>query len=730
MSFLSSAQLRTAGFALTLAGSLLAAPPLRADAPRTCLVLSGGGARGFAHVGVLKALEEHGVQIDCITGTSMGAIVGGLYASGKSAADLERLVLGLDWEAMFSERPPRQELSLRRKEEDFRFPLPFEIGLRDWKFGLPRGAFATSHLELELKALTAQLPEDLAFDRLPIPFRAVATDLESGAIKVFERGPLRTAMRASMSVPGAFAPTEVKGRLYGDGGLVKNLPVDLAHELGATRVIAVNIGTPLAPREELGSFVGVTRQMINILTEQNVREQLTRLDAARDLLISPELGDIGATDFTRGAAAIAAGYAAVQAARQRLVEFAATGPQRIATPPAAPVDPERIDFVDFRPLEFADPEVLAATMDTRPGQAFDRATLHADLARLQGRGDFERLDYSLVTERDRKGVLIEATEKSWGPNYLRFSLTASTDFRGDGSFNLRLGHVRTWVNRLGAEWRNEVQIGRTRRLRSEFYQPLSAANWLYADAHFEHERRLLDVFAAGERVAQFDLATSRFGLDLGAPIGKWGEGRLGLTLAHISAEPSVSIFPVTYSAREAGYTAAIVYDQLDSVSFPRDGSRVKLSILAATKTLGSDASYLQAQIEAQKAFTVGVNTVNLALLAGGYGADDKTGGIGFSLGGFQQLSGFRNDEFRGNYVFLVRAAAYRQVGQLPAFGRAVYLGGSLEAGNVWATRHERRQLRTAASLFVGADTPMGPFYLAYGRGSGGASAVYLFLGRP
>jgi len=722
-------QFRHTVFTLLLALLAPVAPALSGEHPRTCLVLSGGGARGFAHVGVLKALEEKGVHVDCITGTSMGAIVGGLYASGMNAAALERLVLSLDWEAMFSERPPRQELSLRRKDEDFRFPLPFEIGLRDWKFGLPRGAFATSRLELELKSLTAHLPEDIAFDRLPIPYRAVATDLESGAIKVFSQGPLRVAMRASMSVPGAFAPTEANGRLYGDGGLVKNLPVDLAHSLGARRVIAVNIGTPLSPRSELSSFVGVTRQMINILTEQNVREQLSRLDEEKDLLIAPDLGDIGATDFTRGAEAIAAGYAAATAMGTRLAAFAGD-PNRAARAPRALAEPERIDFVRFKPMEFADPEVLAANMDTRPGEPFDRARLHADLARLQGRGDFERLDYDIVTERDRKGLLIEATEKSWGPNYLRFGVTASTDFRGDGSFNLRLGHVRTWVNSLGAEWRNEAQIGRTRRIGTEFYQPLSPANWLYADAHLEHERRLLDAFSAGERIAQFDLATTRAGLDMGAPIGKWGEGRFGVTLAHIRAEPSVGIFPATYKAREAGYTASLVYDQLDSVSFPRDGSRVKLSLLAATTALGSDASYLQAQLDAQKAFTLGGNTVNLALLAGGYGADDKTGGIGFSLGGFQQLSGFRNDEFRGNYVFLARAATYRPIGHLPAFGRMVYLGGSLEAGNVWATRREPRELKSAGSIFLGADTALGPFYLAYGHGTGGASAIYLFLGRP
>ena len=710
--------------------ALLGAAPALAEPSRTCLVLSGGGARGFAHVGVLKALEEHGVRVDCITGTSMGAIVGGLYAGGMNAAQLEKLVLHTNWEAMFSERPPRQELSLRRKEEDFRFPLPFEIGLRDWKFGLPRGAFATSGLELELKDLTAHLPEDIAFDRLPIPFRAVATDLESGEIKVFARGPLRLAMRASMSVPGAFAPTELDGRLYGDGGLVKNLPVDLARSLGATRVIAVNIGTPLSPRSELASFVGVTRQMINILTEQNVREQLARLRDHEDLLISPDLGEIGATDFKRGAEAIERGYRAAQSVAGRLAAFAQTGARPRPAPPTSAPDPERIDFVRFKAMEFADPEVLAASLDTQPGQTFDRARLHADLARLQGRGDFERLDYAIITERDRKGVLIEATEKSWGPNYLRFGLTASTDFRGDGSFNLRLGHVRTWVNSLGAEWRNEAQIGRTRRLRSEFYQPLAAANWLYLDAHAEHERSLIDAYAAGVRVAQFDRAISRVGLDLGAPVGKWGEGRLGLTAAHILAEPSVGIFPATYKAREAGYTASLVYDQLDSVNFPREGSRVKLSVLAASNALGSDASYLQTQFEAQKAFTLGANTINLALLAGGYGADDKTGGIGFSLGGFQQLSGFRNDEFRGNYLALGRVVAYRLIGTLPALGRAVYLGGSLEAGNVWATRGEVRELKTAASIFLGADTPLGPFYLAYGRGTGGATAVYMFLGRP
>ena len=225
-----------------------ASQPAAAPRPKIGLVLSGGGARGLAHVGVLKELEAARIPIDYVAGTSMGSIVGGLYASGMTPAELERRILAMEWDSMFADRPPRDQLSLRRKEDDLRLSIPLEFGMRDGGLRAPRAAVGSSGLETMLKRLTEGVPGDVKFDRMPIPFRAVATDLVSGEAVVFEHGELAAVMRASMSVPAAFAPVEIGGRLLVDGGLVDNLPVDVVRRMGADIVIAVNIGTPLAGR--------------------------------------------------------------------------------------------------------------------------------------------------------------------------------------------------------------------------------------------------------------------------------------------------------------------------------------------------------------------------------------------------------------------------------------------------------------------------------------------------
>ncbi|HEX2009996.1 MAG TPA: patatin-like phospholipase family protein, partial [Roseateles sp.] len=216
--------------------------PPSGERPKLGLVLSGGGARGIAHVGVLKVLERERIPVDVIAGTSMGAIIGGLYASGMSAAELERELLPLAWDRVFASRVERQQLSQRRKEEDFEFSAVMELGMRDGEFRAPQSTLSSRGLEILLRRFTQPVRQVQDFDKLPTPFRAVATDMESGQQIVLASGDLALAMRSSMSVPGLFSPVEWQGRILGDGGLVNNLPVDVARSLGAQRLIAVNVG--------------------------------------------------------------------------------------------------------------------------------------------------------------------------------------------------------------------------------------------------------------------------------------------------------------------------------------------------------------------------------------------------------------------------------------------------------------------------------------------------------
>jgi NTE family protein len=720
-----------------------AAATAPAARPKIGLVLSGGGARGLTHIGVLRVLEEMRIPIDYVAATSMGAIVGGLHASGMSATEMERTLATTNWSSLFSDSPPGRELGLRRKEEETRFPLPFEFGVGDGKIKLAKGALTGSNLELLLHEFVRKVDDIETFDQLPIPFRAIATDLETGSEVVFDRGPLHKAMRASMSVPGMFAPAEIDGRILGDGGLVKNLPVDVVRAMGADIVIAVNIGTPLLRRDQLSSAFGVASQMINILTEQNVRGQLALL-RPDDILISPDLGELTFGDFDAGPKFIALGREAALAQSPRLAALGVAATQyamfqaQLAAPAFRP--PKVVDFVRIEGTELANPEVLAQQMDTRPGEPFDVDVLHRDLNRLYGRGDIEQIDYRLADDGRFRGVVVQVREKSWGPDFLRFGLALDSDLQGETSFNLLFGHKRSWVNSLGGEWDNEVELGRIRRYGTEFYQPLNVGNWLFASAYATAQAVPEYIFLDGNRIAEYDVSSVEAGLDGGTQFGNYGEARLGFRYYRYKARPEVAVpgFP-RLDASENGARLLVRWDSLDHPYFPERGNKTRLELFAGRRRIslgGTDlgeSGVQRGSLETSHALAVERGgLLHLGLRIGGV-ASDRTDIISdFNLGGFLNLSGYRTDQATGNYVGFGRAVYYHRVGTLPVIGRGIYVGGSLEAGNVWPSRSEfeRFRLVPAGSVFLAADTKLGPFYLAYGRASHGNQSFYLVLGRP
>lgn len=298
-------------------GSSVAATPVQdgntgAKPLRIGLALSGGGARGLAHIGVLNALEELRVPVHCVTGTSMGAIVGGAFASGGEPKQLEETVRKTDWNQIFRDSPPRQEISSRRKQEDYKTLFAPEYGVKDGGMVLPKGIIAGVSIEAYFRALTSQSVGIDNFSKLPIPFRAVASNIETGEAVVLGHGSVAQAMRASMAVPGAMAPVEIDGNLLVDGGIANNLPIDEARKLCADVIIAVNISTPPLKRDEITSALSVSLQLINFLGKQTVEQQLKSL-TDRDVLISPELGDLSAGNFGRADDAIRIGKEATHA---------------------------------------------------------------------------------------------------------------------------------------------------------------------------------------------------------------------------------------------------------------------------------------------------------------------------------------------------------------------------------------------------------------------------------
>lgn len=721
------------------------------ERPRVGLVLSGGGARGFAHVGVLKALEAARVPVDVIVGTSMGAIVGGLYASGMTADDLEREILAVNWGDLFDRREPRQLLSQRRKEEDFELSPVLMLGFRDGQFVLPSGAVSTRSLEMLLRRYTLSTRHLANFDGLPTPFRAVATDMETGKAVVMDHGDLAAALRASMSVPGVFSPLAVDGRILGDGGLVNNLPVDVARRMGADVVIAVNIGTPLAGRETLGSVVGITTQMVNILTEQNVQASIATLKP-QDLLLAPPLGQLTSGDFGRAAELVKIGNEYAQTVKEALARFAVDAPsyQRwaAARDAQALANTGRIGAVasvKFEGVSEQRAARLATTLDTAEGQRLDVPKLEGDLQRLAAMGDYERVDYSLVRRTDgAEDLTVHLRENAWGPNYLRVGLDLRTDFQGQGAFNLRISHNRHWLNDSGAEWRNRVQLGETVGLYSEIYQPLTLHSDRFVAAYADANLRKVELFSTeGDALALVQRQSLRVGADIGWPmglLGNVGDMRVGVVAAQRRVTPELlaSSIPAGSTTslkwRELGVRGAVIADQLDYANFPSSGYRAEGEVVFGRRSFDGAPSSQFTSFEgtATAVKSWGVHTFNVgARLAKTsqipLGAIDE-----YSLGGFQQLSGYRVGQVAGNYLVFGRLTYYQRLPWSVGVARALFVGGSLEAGNAWTSRRNISfsDLRAGSSLFVGADTGIGPLYLSIVSAPRGYTGLYLFLGRP
>ncbi len=727
------------------AGADAAVPVQPAARPRIGLVLSGGGARGLAHIGVLKVLEELRIPIDAIAGTSMGAIVGGLYASGMRADDLERELIAIRWDQVFSSRVERQQLSQRRKEEDFEVSTAIELGLRDGTLRAPQSAVSSRGLESLLRRLTLPVRDISRFDALPIPFRAVATNMETGQAVVLDHGDLALALRSSISVPGVFAPIEVDGLMLGDGGLVDNVPAAVARRLGVDRLIVVNIGTPLAGRESLNSVLGLTQQMINILTEQNVQRSLASLQP-HDVLIAPQLGALAASDFDRARDIVSLGLSGTRDASNRLAPLS-LGPDAYASwqrlHAAHPPRATPLVSVELTGSTITNPERLAAMLESRAGEPFDAARAERDTRRLAAAGDYVRTDYQLLRTERGDGLVFELEDKPWGPNYLRLGIDLSTDFNGRSAFNVKLSHNRHWLTANGTEWRNRLQIGEEPLAYTELYHPLSwtasLANDWFVSGYAGVRRRPLIRYAgdSGQELAEFKRAFLEVGFDVGQPWGEFGEFRVGPSHVTVHTQPvllgSAYTGPTGTSRwTEDGVRARVVVDQLDFANFPLAGYRFDGQVWAGRRAGDLSGSFSRLEAQGTWVATWGAHTFN-SYVRTAIANVGRTGEVGrYSLGGFHQLSGYYTGQLEGNDLLLLRLGWYMRQNQTPALTRGFFFGGTIEAGNIWQQRADMRlaDLRTGMSLYLGADTGLGPMYLGLTYAPKGTTGLVLFIGRP
>jgi len=710
--------------------------------PRIGLVLSGGGARGFAHIGVLKVLKDLQVPVDCVAGTSMGAVVGGLYAAGMSPDEIDKTVRSLDWQDAFRDRPSRRELAFRRKQDDRNFLVRFPLGLKHGHILLPKGLVQGQKLQQILRVLTLPVADRPMFDQLPTPFRAVATNLETGRGVLLDRGDLAAAMRASMSAPGVFAPVERDGALLVDGGLAENLPMDVARAMGADVLLVVDVSFQLQKRDHLESALAVSNQMLAILVRRDAERQKATL-TARDVLVEPDLGDIASTDFAAVAKAIELGEDAARHLTSRLAQLSLSAEdyQRYAQRRSEhePLTP-RIDFVRVDPLSRRYAPTIEAAMQPLIGKPLDTQRLGEGLTELYGLDNFESLDYAIVKRGEgadeQTGIEVHARRKSWGPNYLRFGLNLQDDFQGNSSYNAAARFIVTEVNRLGGEWMTDLQIGQNPKAVSEFYQPLTAdRRWFVAPA-LREEVRSLPVYDGEQRIAEYRVRNTEADLDFGRDLGNWGEIRSGVHAGSSVARVRLGdrSYPVE-RVQSGGVFLRFSYDRLDNLDFPRQGDTFSIEWDGQRSGLGADVRADRLQADWLTASSRGRNTL---VAWTSFGTTLSSAGPTplqdlYTLGGFFNLSGRPAQSVMGSHYAIARAIYLRKIGRggegildFPA-----YIGLALEVGNAWDRRGEMSfsSAHKDAALFLGLDTFLGPLYLGTGYDEAGTSAFYLFLGR-
>jgi NTE family protein len=701
------------------------------------LALSGGGARGGAHIGVLKALEELHVPVDYLAGTSIGAVVGGFYAAGMTVPELEELVASLEWERAFLNATPRQLKSYRRKRDDDLFLVDQKPGLVKGEFRLPVGLVQGQVIDTILSRETLRASDEKDFDRLSVPFRAVAGDLATGDTVVLRSGSLARSLRASMSIPAALSPIEIDGRLLVDGGIAMNLPVDVARQMGADVVIAVDISSTLLTRATLRSVLDVTSQLTNLLTRAGNDEQRRKLHGD-DILVRPEFSeDLSSVSFARMHDAIQAGYDAVMAHRAQY-EALALSEADYSAYLAGRNDPRmrKLPVIDFVRLDnkgpVADSIVQTRLDDIRVGQPLDVDAVERAMDKVYGLEYYQNVRYGLVKDANLTGLEFELDKRSWGPNYLQLGMEYSSAGKGDALFGLAASYLSTAINDHGGEWRTTLVIGDEPALLTDLYQPLGRKGLFFVAPALDLLSNQYNVFSGDDRLLAAQQREALLELGVGREFPSWGEYRFGIREASGSYELRVGdpAYMPDKNFRVGQFFGRFSADTMDSVSFPRKGSLASVEWRGSRRgPLSADVDFDQVLVSVAHAKTWGRHTILTSLRYDATISGTAPVDALFRMGGFFDLSGINRNELSGQYAVRLGAAYYRRIGDLALF--PAFAGVTVEVGNVWQTRGDisLRGSIVGGSFWAGVSTPVGPVYVGYGRAEGGLDAFYIALGR-
>jgi NTE family protein len=706
-----------------------AGPSQPAPRPRIGLALSGGGARGLAHIGVLQWFEENHIPVDSIAGTSMGALVGALYATGHSPVEMRQFVEAIHWDEAIASEPSYPQLSYRRKEDRRTDQIPSKLGLKNGSKG-PIGFSAGQGVGLLLDRIAFPYSTLTSFDDLPIPFRCVATDMLSGDAVVLKDGSLAQSLRASMAIPGLFTPVELNGQVLADGGLVDNIPTDVAREMDADVVIAVNIGSPLVGRKDLETLSAFLTQAVDIMTLGNDRRALRLADAQ----ITPNLGAFAILDFSSADEIIRLGYqgAASNAAELRKYTLPDDDWQQyLAQREARKRQPEAsADVLQVSGVTGDEQRHLQRRLQRFLHQSLDLDQLDTRLTRITGDGQFESLGYEGFVQNGVPGLRVVAQPKNYGPPFV--DLAVNVDGSGVAAFDFSAGARITFmdVEHHSGEWRNDLLLGSSNLAASEFYQPLGNTHLFVAPFAFA-SKIPRNEFTGETRVAVFGDERAGGGLDFGYNTGRRSELRFGYEIFSGKLAPLIGSAGLSSVSGSTGeFRARYVWDGQDSPAVPSRGTRVVASLSRVLQSPDLLHPIAQLDVQTSTFIPTGPKTSLFFLASGGTTFHGTAGPFQiFTLGGAFHLGAYLPQEFVGNHYAYSSLGFRRDLYHLPQLvGGKIYWGGWYEAGSAF---NDPGTIVVRGTINLGfiAETIVGPIALAGSVSPTGESRVNFSIGR-
>lgn len=702
--------------------------------PTVGLALSGGGALGLTEIGVIQWMEENHIPVDRIAGTSMGAIIGAMYATGMTPAEMKTFAENINWDAALAPEPSYSQLSFRRKQDRREFLIDTPLGLRHGLSG-PNGYNPGQGVGLLLDRIAFPESGISSFDELPIPFRCVATDMESGEGQILHDGSLPQAVRASMAIPGLFTPVQINGRMLADGGMVQNIPVETVRGMNADVVIAVELRLAPGDIKELNTLTGVLSRAIDVMIMQNERRSLQHADAK----VSVDMKGYFVNDYSRVKELIDLGYRTAARNSTELLKYAihdsAEWQRYLEERNSRKRQPiKQVDSIVVTGAEADAARRIRDRLSKNIGQPLDLSRLENQLTQIAGEGQFDHLGYEVFVQNGVTALKVTAHEKSYGPPFL--NLAVNVEGSGVAAFDFSAGARLTFMNvaHRGGEWRNDLLFGSRNLAATEFYQPIGGSRFFVAPYAFASKFDR-NSFTGLTRIAIFGDERAGGGVDVGFAFNLRSEVRIGYELFDGKLAPLVGAAGLPIVNGSTGLLRArYVWDGQDSPSVPSRGNRVVATVSHVLQTPGVAHTTDQFEIQSSNFVPLGSKSSLFFDVSGGSTFRGPAGPFQvFELGGPFRLGAYFRDEFLGNHYVYSSIGFRREFYRLPQLvGKKVYWGGWYEAGTAFGTAMDDPGpvvIRGTFNLGVIADTIIGPITLAGSVSPTGQSRVNFSIGR-